>query len=45
LDKRFRNIRAEIGIRMMLKNKETWQKICIHMIKYKEEWGRVVRKK
>jgi hypothetical protein len=47
LDKRFRNINTETGIRRRVEceNKEQRQNIRINMIKYEEKWERKVRKK
>jgi hypothetical protein len=46
LIKKFRDVTAEIYIWKILgcKNKEHWRKIGMHVIKYKENWGRIVRK-
>jgi hypothetical protein len=45
LDKRFRNIDAEIGIMTIagFKNKDQWQKIGIYVIKHKEKRERILR--
>jgi hypothetical protein len=45
-DERFRNIYAEMCIRRMIecKNIGQWQKTGTHIIRYKDEWDRMVRK-